>query len=132
MSDELTHRNLESWREMVAYYEDFVRHPDWERLYPILRVVQMLASSDVAKQFHAGQSLWHLMISTAAKWDIEEDEPFVVVTLDGDSPQLLIEYWDKTCGSILEKHICDEGEVLSYLRPVLNRLWENTRGQRAT
>jgi hypothetical protein len=132
MSDELSQLNLDSWREMLAYYEDFVQHPDWKRLYPILRVVQRLSSSEASKRFRAGQSLWHLIISTAPKHGLEENEPFVVVTLNGDTQQLLIEYWDKTCGSILEKYICNEDDVMSYLHPVLNRLWENTKGQRAT
>ena len=132
MSDELTRSNLESWREMVSYYEDFVRHTDWEWLQPLLRVVRKLAASHMAEKFRAGQSLWHLIISTAPKWGLDENEPFIAMTLIGKSPQLKIEYWEKTGGRVLEKHTCGEDDVMPFLQPVLDRLWEGTRGQRAS
>jgi hypothetical protein len=137
MSDELASLNTKSWRKVLDFYEmiaqDFF---DRERLSPLLEVVWALYTSDVAKQFRAGHRHEALIISTAPLkkgWTrLEDDEPLVVVTLDRRTKMLRIEYQDRGSGRPLARIMCSERECMTYLPPVLNRLWEDTRGRRAT
>lgn len=159
MSDELAHRNRKSWQTVLEYYEEEAEYSDGDHLSPILGVVRALQSSDavmrfraglsfsevtrrfrlgrsfsdVARQFRAGQSFKALIISTAPKNRLEADEPFVVVTLSEKTQMFLIEYRIRVVdGWTVERIMCSERECMSYLLPVLNRLWEDTRGRRAT
>jgi hypothetical protein len=144
MSDELARRNMESWRELLDSYEKIapIFELEPERLSPIIGVVRALYASDFAKRFRAGKtfktfrgvkSSEAFIISTAPKHRLENDEPFVVVTLNRDSQFLLIEYRDRVIdGRTLGRYMCSERECMSYLHPVLSRLWEDTRGRRAT
>jgi hypothetical protein len=137
MSDELSRLNVESWRKVLDFYEmiaqDFF---DGDHISPLLGVVRALHTSDVAKQFRAGHRREALIISTAPLkkgWTrLEDDEPLVVVTLDRRTKMLLIEYQDRGSGRPLGRYMCSERECTSYLQPVLNRLWEDTRSRRAT
>jgi hypothetical protein len=137
MSDELSRRNMKSWQKVLDFYEmiaqDFF---DGDRISPLLGVVRALYTSDVAKQFRAGHRHETLIISTAPLkkgWTrLEDDEPLVIVTVDRRTKMLLIEYQDRGNGRPLGRYMCSECECMSYLHPVLNRLWEDTRGRRAT
>ncbi len=135
MSDELAHFNTKSWRKVLDYYEMIAQDLDGDRLSPLLGVVRALFTSDVAKQFRAGHRHEALIISTAPHkkgWNrLEDDEPLVVVTLDKRTKMLLIEYQDRGNGRPFGRYMCSERECMSYLHPVLNRLWEDTRGRRA-
>lgn len=159
MSNELAIRNSKSWQQVLEYYEERALDLDGEQISPILEVVRALQSSDVvmrfraglsfsdvtrrfrlgrsfsdvARQFRAGQSFKALIISTAPKNRLEADEPFVVVTLSEKTQMLLIEYRVRVVdGWTAERIMCSERECMSYLLPVLNRLWEDTTGRRAT
>jgi hypothetical protein len=142
-SESLSQRNIRSWQQMIAFYEKLLANPNqsWQKISPLLRLVRTLASSSHAEAFRAGQSLWHLLISTAAQYGLAEGEPFVAVTLTKDN-RFQVEYWrgpeaedvSSVCLSVpickpVETHICPESDILSTLEPVLKRLWNDTRGK---
>jgi hypothetical protein len=112
---------------MIGFYERFVG-PRWAFLAPLPRLVREVAGSETAKLFRAGQSLWELMISTAAVHGLKRGDPFVAVTLSEEGRQFELEYWDTTGGEIVARQSCDEGGILTALGPMLARLWSSTRG----
>jgi hypothetical protein len=127
LSPELIERNVESWQDIVSFFEMHSSFNAWEFLVPVLRLVEQIANTELAKLFRAGQSLYHLMISTARKHGLEDGEPFVAVRLERNSP-MRIEYWDTTGGDILQSDIRNPNEdVLLMLEPFLVRLWDETR-----
>ena len=71
------------------------------------------------------------MISTAVKHGLEDDEPFIGITLTEDFQEFIIEYWSETCGKVLETQTCKENDVLSCLAPILERLLKDTQGRDA-
>ena len=124
--DWLAERNLNSWREIVAYYE-VIGNGLGEFVAPLLRLVRQFSETETARSFRAGQSLWHLIISTAEQYGLCDDDPFVVVTLVEEGRQFQLEYWLKTGGRPLEKQRCGEAEVRLHLDRMLTRLWDDTR-----
>jgi uncharacterized protein YjbI with pentapeptide repeats len=122
----LAERNLDSWKEIIAFYEDFVAEPGWLRLMPLLRLVRHIAASEQARCFRAGQSLYHLVISTAPWYGLTDDDPSVVVTLDPKG-RFEISYLDRS-GHTLAKQVCEEDHGVAVIDPILARLWDETRG----
>ena len=128
--DWLAERNLESWREIVNYYEDLERVSDASdtHLSPLLQLVRQFSIRDSARMFRAGQSLWHLIISTSEKYGLRDDEPSVLVTLVEKGRTFQLEYHRKPGGRPLEKLRCSETDVIQQLDRLLARLWDDTRG----
>lgn len=127
--DWLAERNLNSWREIVGYYEN-IANGLGDSVAPLLRLVRQFSETETARSFRAGQSLWHLMISTAEQYGLRDDEPFVVVTLVDEGRQFQLEYWPNTGGRPLEKHRCSAADVSLHLDRMLTRLWDDSRGCR--
>ena len=123
----LAERNIASWRDIVGFYEDFVARPNWDFLSPLLRLVRQIVETDTARSFRAGQSLWHLMISTADQHGLKADEPFVVVTLVENGQMFELEYRERIGGRVVENQRCSEPQVLAHLDRMLGTLWANTR-----
>jgi uncharacterized protein (TIGR02996 family) len=129
LPDWLADRNTASWQSMIGFYEEFDRHPEWAFVAPLLRLVREVTGSETAKLFRAGQSLWHLMISTAAEHGLKQGDPFVAVTLSEEGRQFDLDYWDTTGGESVSRQSCGEGEILTPLGQMLARLWSSTRGR---
>ena len=125
-SDQLTERNVESWQDVVAFYEELTSKPFWERIAPLLRLTRQIVQSDRAKRFRGGTSLWLLMISTAAKHGLQPSDPFVCVSLDDDYRLFKFEYWNGE--NTTDCYFCDEADVLATRDRFLERLWNDTRG----
>ncbi len=134
ISEELAQKNLESWGWVTEFYEDFISLPNGKYVGPLQRLVKLLAKSEQAKFFRAGQSLWHLMISTAEKHGLSEDDPFVYVTLDFELMDDKPAYKNMKVGfnrgrNEIESQTCSEEEIMTTIEPFLQRLWNETRGQ---
>jgi hypothetical protein len=126
--DWLAVRNLDSWRDIVQYYEEFEGDLG-SFVSPILRLVRRLSAEETARSFRAGHSLWHLTISTAEQHGLRDDEPFVCVTLADEGRLFQLEYWQRIRGHPMEKQRCSEAEVSLHLDRMLVRLWDATRGR---
>jgi hypothetical protein len=119
--DWLAERNISSWREVIAFYQDFFGDSDW--VSHQLRLVRHLAESEYAMSFRAGTSLWFLLISTSIRHGLKRDAPYISVITCDRGTRFSLEYCS---GGVAEQHqICDEAEVLLHLKPILTRLWND-------
>jgi hypothetical protein len=123
--------NPSSWRWVIAYFEYVTNHPNAENFLPLLNLVQQLAASEYAQSFRAGQSVWDLVISTAAQNGLRVDEPYVKVTLSGWN---IPDVWEVRyyCGretrDLLESRSCSTKDLFPVVSVFLQRLWRETRG----
>lgn len=126
--------NQETWNDVVSFYEDesmFGRR--WQALAPLRHLVKKIATSERAKKFRAGQSMFTLCISTTPYHGLEEKDPCVCVDeinalrlINDEAPKFEIAYWpDTRCAT--EKYVCSEDNVLEVLDQVLDKLWEATK-----
>jgi hypothetical protein len=127
---DIAEKNRQSWQGMVASYEHFLMIPSWEWLEPLLQLVKHIEDTQWAHKYLAGLSLYHLIIPTAQEYGLQEGEPFVAVRLEREGT-VQIEYWNETHGSIIESQSCsrDKESILVALTPLMNRLWEETKGE---
>jgi hypothetical protein len=127
----LAEKNDESWEDVVSRYESFVNNnePFNDGFLPVLDLVKRISVSEQAKLFRAGTSLYSLLISTAEKHGLEEDDPFVAVDVQRNrNPK--IEYWQNH-NKVIESQLCESADILfSTLQSFLDRLWNETRGKR--
>ena len=122
----------ESWQWMISFYENLI---GWQglRFVPLLNLVKMIAASDDASTFRAGQSLDALIISTTSYHGLLQDDPHIFVQAEQTTDLFVLEYW---CGhnqdNLLLKSTCKAGELMNRLSPLLKRLWHDTLGKDAT
>lgn len=122
--------NPSSWRWTVAFFEYVTAGPYGARCLPLLRLVQHLADSPYAENFRAGQSLHSLLISTKLENGLEATDPYIFVNAEPNSALLRLEYWPcEERDGLEESHSCSEAELLIRLKPLLARLWNETKGQ---
>lgn len=103
--------------------------PQWQFVAPLARVFAQLNSSPLSERFRAGTSLYHLIISTAAKHGLEPDEPFVSVSMDRTCSMLEVTYWCRTGGQVLDRKLCTEAEAPGEIDRKLTRLWKDSKGE---
>jgi len=121
--------NPSSWRWIVAFFERVTAGPFGARWLPLLRLVQQLADSPYANDFRAGQSLYSLLISTKSENGLEATDPYIFVNADANSELVRLEYWRcEERDGLAESHNCNEAELLDNLKPLLARLWNETKG----
>jgi len=131
-------QNPDTWRQMIAFYEALVSGPSGTCLSPLLRLVRQIAASDRARSFRAGQSLWRLIISTAAHHGLSPDDPYVLVTLkpevqfggpSADRERRLRAVYHDPAHGVHEEHVCREEKILATLDLLLERLWNDSRSR---
>jgi hypothetical protein len=124
--DLVAEQNLQSWKEIVSFYEE-LDDPSWDWLSPLRRLVRVVAQSDRVSAFRAGQQLWELVISTAHKHGLQSGDPFVVVTVEPHhSPPMRVEYTNHA-ENVYDSCECTEAEAINFLNRALARLWADTR-----
>jgi hypothetical protein len=137
ISEELAQENLKSWDYLTEFYERLLASEGWDYVMPLVRLVEHLKQSEYAKYFRAGQSLWHLMISTASQYGLAEDDLYIYVTIKvektikNNKPVYFtdgIEVSYKQGIQKIERITCDEPELVFTIEPLLKRLWNETRG----
>lgn len=137
ISEELAQGNLKSWQYLTVFYERLLASQGWDHVMPLVRLVEQLKQREYAKYFRAGQSLWHLMISTASQHGLSEDDLYIYVTIKvektikNDKPVYFtngIEVSYKRDIHAIETITCNERELMTTIEPLLKRLWNETRG----
>ncbi len=135
MSSHLRERRLDnpsSWQWTIAFFEDITSHPN-EKFLPLLHLVQQLAASEYAPYFRAGQSVWSLVISTAARNGLRFDEPYVRVALlrlDIPDTWQVGYYRGALADDLLDSRSCSTESLLPIVTVFLQRLWQETRGEK--
>lgn len=140
----VTEGNLHSWEDVALFYKGFIDNPlgdtlpdnFYDKVFPVLyKLVNDFSKTEQAKLYRAGQSVYDLMISTADKHGLKSGEPFVRIFFRGEV--LIIQYeingpitGDENL-NVYERKSCRlENDLMSILQPMLNRLWDETRGKK--
>ena len=125
VAPELAKLNLDSWGTTIAFYRKFSM-PRWEWLAPLITLVEQIAESEYARLFRGGNSIYHLLISTKEHHGLEDDDHFVAVYVEKNSP-MWIEY--RMGYEVAARHICDNDcDVWEVVKTFLTRLWYETKG----
>ncbi len=128
LPDGWAEENAQSWQKAVEYYQRIVfDQPDSKFKY-LLNLTQAIAKSDQAKLFRTYPSIWTLIISTSSmKEEPRYGELFIVVGVK-DNDLTHVGYYGLK--EAIESIHCKNDEIMSALQPLLDRLWNETRGKK--
>ena len=123
LPESLIQENTQSWQHITKLFELYARNP---RYRPFLDLVKTLSGSMQSKLFRAGASALLLMISTKEKNGLDYGDPYVYVEVRDENTAEVGYCWDTT----ESKHfICKDDEILPVILPLLDTLWNETRGK---
>lgn len=122
LPESLIQENTQSWQQIVKLFELYASSP---RYRPFLDLVKTLSGSMQSKLFRAKASTMLLMISTKEENRLDYGDPYVyIVVLDENTAE--VGYcWDTTES---KSFICKDDELLPVILPLLDTLWNETRG----
>jgi len=126
MADDLAERNVESWKRAVVFFEECTSMEEWVGLIPVFELVRQISATERAKFFRAGHSMFELIISTEAQRGLVPRDHFIKIPPDFKGLQFVLEYWGN--GEIIEQQTCPSNDLFSVLQPIMDHLWNNTRG----
>ena len=142
----LAESNLQSWKETVEFFERPVdamigEHFPYSGL--VGKVAMAVLKSEQAKLFKAGEQAYSLLISTADSQELKFGEPFLNVNVARGFLTVKYEinepYTAKERSNIHirimgfsneEVMTLSEDNVMTTLQPMLNLLWDETRGKK--
>ena len=142
----LAERNIQSWKETVEFFERPVDAMIGEH-FPYSNMLGDIATAVLktqqAKLFRAGERAYDLIISTADNQELKDGEPFLNVDIargfltvryDINEPYTAKEKSNihiRIMGGIKDEVMTlSEGNVMTTLQPMLNLLWDETRGKK--
>jgi len=120
----LAEENILSWQHVERLFGLFARSEN-SPYKPLHALIQTICKSEQAKLFRAGVSVTVLMISTKEKHGLEKGDVHIFLGLKDDNT-LYIGYSTNT-DDLFE---CKNDDILPILQPLLNRLWNETRGKK--
>jgi hypothetical protein len=141
----ITERNLQSWEPVVLHYKELAEHPFGEILpnnfqdkaFPaIYELVKDFSNMEQAKLFQGGTSVHDLLISTADEHGLSVGDLLVSVTL-GATNKIIIKYeiaspitLDEN-PNVIKRAYCEaDDNLMLELQPMLDLLWDETRGKK--
>ena len=141
----IAEKNLRSWEPVVTHYKEFAEHPFGDILpnnfydiaFPaIYKLVKDLSNSEQAKLFRGGTSVYDLFISTANEHGIKIGDRFVSVTFRANN-KIIIQYEIASPitleenPNVIKRVYCEaEDNLMLELQPMLDLLWNETRGKK--
>jgi hypothetical protein len=146
----LAERNIQSWKETVEFFERPVDAMIGEH-FPYSNMLGDIATAVLktqqAKLFRAGEQAYDLIISTADSQGLKTGEPFLNVDIGRGFLAVRYEINEPytTPYTVKEKsniHIrimggvkdevmtLSEDNIMTTLQPMLNLLWDETRGKK--
>ena len=142
----LAERNIQSWKETVEFFERPVDAMIGEH-FPYSNMLGDIATAVLktqqAKLFRAGERAYGLIISTADNQELKDGEPFLNVDIargfltvryDINEPYTAKEKSNihiRIMGGIKDEVMTlSEDNVMTALQPMLNLLWDETRGKK--
>jgi hypothetical protein len=125
----LTEENVLSWQHILKLFELFNSHNGGDRYKPFVELIGTIYKSDQAKLFRAGVSAAVLMISTKEKHGLEQGDAYIFIGSRIETVD--IGYFTATAHEA-EVINCKNDEIMSTLKPLLDRLWSETRGKKNT
>jgi hypothetical protein len=127
----LAEENLRTWQLALEMYEWLCSKPVYsEILPPVFDWARGFSQSEQAKLFRAGIPGLFLTISTKEKHGLEHGDPCVVINVDDEKPEMLIISYFAGGTESTEDFSCKNDEIMLVLQPLLDRLWNETRGKK--
>jgi uncharacterized protein (TIGR02996 family) len=123
----LVEENVESWRWMIDFYADLPRR-SWEYTEALQQFVEVVAGTEVAKLFRAGQSLVTFIVSTADRHGLSDRDAWLGVEVSQQTPRFRLQYHGPHQSQSLSAQCEDEAALRFHFGQFLARLWCNTRG----
>jgi hypothetical protein len=131
LSPALTAANRASWEGMLRFVDEF---PDdkWRDWKTVVRpTLEASIRSGIAEYFRAGQSVHHLIFSTAEKHgleDIQPSPPRVTFGLDDDGKLFVgLSRYSLFFNPPDRKQLVDRNNAFVVLKSFLSELWQLTR-----
>ncbi|MCI0705423.1 MAG: TIGR02996 domain-containing protein [Planctomycetia bacterium] len=125
--DWLIEANLESWRWMIRFYDNY-SGKSWNYLRGLQQFIVMLTGTEVAKLFRAGQSMLTFVVSTAEQHGLGQYDASVLLFASAGSPRFTTIYESPNRGKRTSAACDDETALRVHFGRFLARLWCDTRG----
>jgi hypothetical protein len=126
--------NLRTWKETIDYYQEALQvDPEMISAEAIsihkhlLNLVQTISKSGQEKLYRAYSSLSMLIISTTTPTAKDYGDLFIVVDVKTDNLAYVAYSGRK---EVIEFTECKINEIMPTLQPLLDRLWNETRGKK--
>jgi len=142
----LAESNVQSWNKMVEFFSgpfDVVIAEYFPYTPQIYKIVTAFSMNEQAKLFRAGEQAYTLIISTADRQELKIGEPFLSVFIgrgfltvqyEINEPYTAKEKSNisiRIFGSVEDEIMTlSEDNVMTTLQPMLNLLWNETRGEK--
>ena len=123
----LAEENTYSWDHVLRLFELHASYKGGERYEPFVEFIRTMYKSDQAKLFRAGVSVAVLMISTKEKHGLEKGDAHIFIGSRIETVE--IGYFTATADEA-DVINCKNDEIMSTIQPLLNRLWNETRGKK--
>jgi len=123
----LEEENIQSWQDAMQYYQMLVFDHADSRFKYLLDLVEGVLQLEDAKLFRVYPDKDLLILSTTTKEDRGYGDFFIVIGLRDENTT------DVGCyrpTKAVESVVCKSNEILPTLQPLLDRLWNETRGKK--
>ena len=140
----IAERNLQSWEPVVSHYKEWAEHPlgdilpnnFQDKAFPaIYKLVKDFSNTEQAKLFRGGTSVNDLFISTADEHGLRVGDRFVSVIFRASN--IIIKYeiaspitLDENPNVIKRAYCGANDNLMLELQPMLDLLWDETRGKK--
>lgn len=136
--------NLRSWDDVVSFYKFQIDHPISDilpdnfhdkALSAMYGLAKDFAKTAQAKLFRGGTSINDLFISTADKHGLKVGDRFVRVTFTASKIIIQCEIGSPITldedPNVIKRVSCEANDnLMSAIQPLLNLLWDETRGKK--
>ena len=130
----LAEENFRTWQLALETYQELCSMPVYSQvLTPVFEWAKVFSQSEQAKLFRTDIPGFYLTISTKDRRGLEHGDRFIVIDVDDEKPELLIvSYFVKRIkgSETIESFTCKNNEIMTALQPLLDRLWNDTRGKK--
>ena len=124
----LAEENIQSWLHVANVCEFYFSHGRDARWHVLTELIQKLSESEQAKLYRGGLSLNVMMFSTKEETGLEkEDAYFYIYVKDDNVTEVGYRAVDSQKAETFE---CRNNELFTKIQPLLDRLWNETRGKK--
>ncbi len=130
LPESVAEENLRTWQLALEMYQRLCSTPVYSQvLTPMFEWVKKFSRSEQAKLFRAGVPGLHLTISTKEKHGLEPGDSAIDIDIEDERPEMLVISYLGGDSEKPEKLTCKNDEIQQTLQPLLDRLWNETRGK---
>ena len=128
LPESLMQENIQSWHHVVNMCEFYFAHDGDTSWHVFTDLIHELAESEQTKLFRGGLSLNNMMFSTKEETGLGTgDAYFYVYVQDDNVTEVGYRAVDTQEAELFE---CKNNELFINIQPLLDRLWNETRGKK--